>query len=120
VGQKRRRAGHQRPEIRVYLKIAEVERSGLREVVLSLNSGIVDEAIHSTELIGHLFRGAHKRRPIGDIERVGLDTRVSLADLPKGFDAPSRNYDSSTLTSERHCKPSANSGAATGYEAAFA
>jgi hypothetical protein len=120
VGQKRCRTGHQGPKIRVYLKIAEVERSGLREVVLSLNAGIVDEAIHGTEPIGHLFCGALKRQSVGDIQGVGFDNRVSLADLPKGIDAPSRNYDSGALACERHSKPSANSGAATGDEAAFA
>jgi hypothetical protein len=88
--------------------------------VLSLNSRIVDEAIHGTELFGHLFRGALERHSVGDIEGVGFDTRVSLADFPEGFDAPSRYYDSGALAGERLGEPSANSGAATGYEAAFA
>ena len=86
----------------------------------SLNAGIVDEAIHGSEFFGHLFRRALKRQSVGDIEGIGFDTRVGLADFPKGFDAPSRYYDSCALASERHCKTSADSGAATGYEAAFA
>jgi hypothetical protein len=120
LGQERRRAGHQRPKIRVDLKIAEVERSGLREVVLSLNSRVVDEAIHGTEIFWYLFRGALKRRTVRDIKRIGLNTRVGLADFPKGLDTPSRYYDPGALASERLCEPSANSGTATGDEAAFA
>jgi hypothetical protein len=40
------------PEISVYLKIADVDSSGLGEVVHSLNPCIVDEAIHGAELLG--------------------------------------------------------------------
>jgi hypothetical protein len=119
-GQKSCRAGHQRPKVRVYLKVAEVGRCGLREIVRSLHSGIVDEAIHGAESVGHLFCCADERRSVGDIEGIGLDSRVGFADLPKGLGAPSRNYDSGALASECFGKPSANSGTAPGYEAAFA
>src|ERR1700689_2067674 len=87
--------------------------------MLSLNSCVVDEAIYRTEYFGHLFRGALKRLSVGDIKRVGFDPRVDLADCPKCFDSPSRYYDSGALAGECLGKPSANSGAATGDEAAF-
>jgi hypothetical protein len=80
----------------------------------ALGPGIVDQAIHGTEFVGHLLRGALKRRSVGYIEAVGVDASGRSADFLKRFGAPPRYDDAGTLASERHGKPSANAGAATG------
>jgi len=78
---------------------------------------------------------SHRLRPRLAAICLGISLSVSLGALapalararapyvlldPKGFDAPSRDYDSGALAGECHSKPPADSGAATGDETAFA